>query len=692
MKLFLIALFVLSLSRQVYSQAEHAEKLGLDLNNESDVAVYMMMYQIGLKDRGQDLLGSHSCISLSRDSEGNTTLSFGMNTDAFATGTVDFNDDNNSKFRKTKDTLSSLFGFFDQADYKPQIGVRSYADPQDNIMSKYAKGGDIDQKYSSQLFNSNSSTDSRFNTESKRRNYLLAYDRGQAFIGNYFPEDLKDKVSTTPYNSPDLEVGNNQSNSAQFACPNRRSIVVDMKFNPNFKVESTPGAFTPAFQVAKGAANHENILAAAFAAENMKLEELPVYCRTESSIDFIRRSKIELKEVRKTLLDNSNRAVLREVIGQGLSPENIEYACNRTVANLKTKCMETQRELRLAYQEYEANPNDETMYSLVASMTVKRDRAKENFVLGMCKVTANRRKPVCLKYNDIIQSFIPVSDAMKNRANKNLNSSHFMDCFSNKLYYQKEFKLHPEKYLTPVVDLRDPQTGELKIDLNADNIPSTAKGKGFVCQACGNGLRFSDGKFDYHHRAGSDHSVSQQQDSVNVYNNIMANQSSQNMYLMGQQKGLNVYIVKDCNVSNLDDVAANSQMVSLQDLEEKKITVAPNDCIFKPNVINSCVHAPDGSGDGGDDNMSYTSTVPSFLTGKNLEITLDSNVNILTEVMEGLKDDYIATCEFQDKLDLKETPANVIDSVLCENRGIHIPKPSFDSKEDCPDVAASIQR
>jgi len=159
MRILLITLFALTLPGYVFSQTEHAEKLGLDLSNDSDVAVYMMMYQIGLKDRGQNLLGSHSCISLSRDNEGNTTLSFGMNTDAFATGTVDFNDDNNKKFLNTKNTLSSLFSFFDQANYKPQIGVRSYADPQNNIMSKYAQGGEVDQRYSSQLFGANSSTD-----------------------------------------------------------------------------------------------------------------------------------------------------------------------------------------------------------------------------------------------------------------------------------------------------------------------------------------------------------------------------------------------------------------------------------------------------------------------------------------------------------------------------------------------------
>lgn len=684
---FYSLVFISMSSNQAFSQSEHAQRLGLDLNNESDIAVYMMMYQIGLKDRGQNLLGDHSCISLSRDSEGNTTLSFGMNTDAFATGTVDFNDDNNSKFRNTKNTLSSLFGFFDQAQYKPQIGVRSYADPQDNIMNKYASGGAAYQQYSSQLFDANSSSDPRFNTDSKRRNYLLAYDRGQAFIDNYFPDSLKDKVTTTPYHSPDLEVGNNQRNSDQFACPNRRSIVVDMKFNPNFKVESTPGAFTPAFQVARGSANYENILAAAFDAENKNLADLPAYCRNGSSEEFIQRSKNEMRSIRRTLADTRNLALMKRIIESSLTPSAIERKCKNLGSPLKEKCYKEKNELVEAFRLYETDPSDTNMYALVASLTFTSDTRKKVNVRNICS-SSDRD---CERYKAIADDFIAVSDRMRN-GSAALNSSHFMDCFSNKLYYQKELRSNPEEYLTPVVNLRDPQTGELKVDLNESNIPNTAKGKGFVCQACGNGLRYADGAFTYSHRARSNHSASQSQDSVHVYNNIMNNASSESMYLMGQQKGLNVYIVKNCDVSNLDQVAQTAQMVSLNDLTEKKVVVAPGDCIFKPNVINSCVHAPDGAGDGGDDDMSYTSTVPSFLTGKNLEITLDSNVNILTEVMEGLKDDYIETCQFQDKEDLKETPANVIDGVLCENRGIHIPRPSFDAAADCPDVAASIQR
>lgn len=684
-QLVLLSLFTMPLA---HAQSDHASSLGLDLNNESDVAVYMMLYQIGLKERAENLLGDDSCISFSRDAEGNSTLSFGMNTDAFATGTVDFNADNNEKYLKTKNALGSLFGFFNEAKYKPQIGVRSYADPQDNIMSKYSRGGAIDQRYGSQLFSNNSSNDPRFNTESKRRNYLLAYDRGQAFINNFFPNDLKDKVSTTPYNSPDLEVGNNQSNSDKYACPNRRSIVVDMKFNPNFKVESTPGAFTPAFQVARGASNYENILAAAFDAESKSLNDLPLFCRNGSTAQFLERSKTEMGKVRNTLSKTANLNVIRNMITQYLTPERNERTCSPFSGADRENCLAQKQQLIDAFSSYESEPNDKNLYELVASLTYTSDPKKKRAIRNYCPSSSNQD---CQKYQSIVDSFVAVSDRIRERSTER-NSSHFMDCFSNKLYYQKEFKHNPSKYLTPVVDLRDPQTGELRIDLNAENIPNTSRGQGFICQACGNGLKFADGKFRYSHRARSSHTPSQREDSVNVYNNIMNNSSSSNMYLMGQQKGLNVYIVKDCNVSDMDNIAQTSQMVSLIDLEEKKVVVSPGDCIFKPNVINSCVHAPAGEGDGGDDGMTYTSTVASFLTGKNLEISLSSNVDILNEVMTGLKDDYIQTCQIQDFEPLQATPKDIVDGILCENRGIHIPKPSFDAASDCPEVAASIQR
>tara|TARA_R110000868_G_scaffold136049_1_gene348785 strand:+ start:9054 stop:11078 length:2025 start_codon:yes stop_codon:yes gene_type:complete len=672
---------------QVQAQSEHAESLGLDLSKDSDVAVYMMMYQIGLKERGQNLLGNHSCINLSRDEAGNTTLSFGMNTDAFATGTVDFNGDNNSKYAHTKKTLAELFGFFEEAQYQPQIGVRSYADPQQNIMNKYASGGAIANRYNAQLFSEASQSDPRFDTDSKRRNYLLAYDRGQEFINNFFPENLKGRVSTTPYNSPDLEVGNNQSNSDKFACPNRRSIVVDMKFNPNFKVQSTPGAFTPAFQVARQATNHENILAAAFDASTKSLADLPAYCQNDSTKAFLERSKHEMKEVRKTFSKTDNLALMQEMFEQELSPERNERRCGRLEPIVKEKCFSVRTQLTNAFATYKTAPSDDNMYKLVAALTYTADNRKKVFVRNICRSSDSK----CSKYQKIVDGLIPISDRMSAN-NKSLNSSHFMDCFSNKLFYQKEFETNAAEYLTPVVDLRDPQTGELRVNLTADNIPTTGRGKGFLCQACGNGLKFEDGHFDYSHRARTSHPAGQLADSQAQYNNIMAGASSNNMFLMGQQKGLNVYIIKDCNTSDMANVMANSQMVALQDLSEKKVTVAPGDCIFKPHVINSCVHAPAGEGDGEEDQMTYVSTVPSLLTGKNLEITLESNVDIINELMTGLQDDYIKTCHFEDRQNLKDTPKDIIDGILCENRGIHIPKPSFNSAQDCPDVAQNIQR
>lgn len=683
-----IALLLL-LPFTLLAQVDHPEKLGLDLNNESDLAVYMMLYQIGLKERGQKLLGNHACVSLSRDAQGNTTLSFGINTDAFETGTVDFNNDNNSKFQHVKNTLSQLFGFFDEAKYNPQIGVRSYADPQQNIMSKYASGGAVSNRYSGQLFGPNASSDPRFNTDSKRRNYLLAYDRGQAFIDNYFPQNLKNKVTTTPYHSPDLEVGNNQSNSDQFACPNRRSIVVDMKFNPNFKVASTPGTFVPAFKVARGAENHENILAAAFDAENKKVSDLPLYCRNGSTAAFLERSKKEIQKVRRTFSSTKNLESLKKIISKNLSPEKIESFCR---GGTREVCLNAKNEVVRAFSSYESSPSDENLYALVASLTITNDRRKGLYVRNICRASSGDKD--CAEYQAIVDSVVPISDRMYDGSARR-NSSHFMDCFSNKLFYQKEMQANPDRYLTPVVDLRDPQTGEMKIGLTPEHIPNTTKGKGFVCVQCGNGLKFANNQMRYSHRAnGSDHTREQKNDSVLSYNGISDNASTQSMFMMGQQKGLNVYIVKDCNVANMDSLQQNSQMVSLQDLQEKRVAVSPNDCIFKPNVINSCVHAPAGEGEGDDNAMTYESTVPSFLTGKNIDLTFDSNANILNDVLTGLREDYIKTCQFNGDVaeDIRDTPESVIDNILCENRGIHIPKPSFNSRADCPDVAASISR
>src|SRR5690606_10486938 len=125
-----------------------------------------------------------------------------------------------------------------------------------------------------------------------------------------------------------------------------------------------------------------------------------------------------------------------------------------------------------------------------------------------------------------------------------------------------------------------------------ENVPNTPKGRGFVCQACGNGLKLVDGALEYSHRArSSDHTQEYFNDSVKTYDNLHQNQDTKTMFLMGHQKGLSVYIVKGCKTESLENIASTSQQVSLQDLKSKKVKVGPNDCIFKPKVINSCVHS-----------------------------------------------------------------------------------------------------
>lgn len=688
---FFIILFLFVTSVNSFSQDEFAESLGLNLENESDLAVYMMLYQIGLKDTGENILGVDTCVDVSRDEVGNTKLSFGINTDAFKTGTADFSQDNDQKFKHINGSLSQLFSFFKSANYKPNISVRSYADPQQNIMSKYAPGSVIDKKYSSKLFGANANEDKRFDTDSKRRNYLLAYDRGEEFIDKYFPEDLKGKVKTTPFNSSDLEVGNNQNNSDEFACPNRRSIVVDMKFNPNLKIQSSPGEFTPGFKVATGSSNNENILAAVFDAHSKKLEDLPEFCRNKSTEDFIKDAKERFVLVKKLADNSASIEALKNVSKLSLEEDDIssdcEYFGKQNGGRSLEKCLSIRRSLKDSIANYSKNNSEENLYNLIASMTFGSDNLKKAALRSVCK----GYDADCKSFKIIMNEMDQISERISIKG-KSYNSSHFMDCFSNKLYYKKELKENIGEYITQAVELRDPITGEMKISYTEENIPKTARGNGFLCQACGNGLRLQKGVLGYQSRASTDHTKEQLSDSLKTYDALHSNPDTNTMFMMGHQKGLNLYIIKDCKIDNFDKISENSQMVSVEDLKVKKIKIGPNDCIFKPKVINSCVHAPAGEGKPDDNNMSYIAKVPSFLTNKTISTVNEANANIMNNIFTALKDDYIKTCQFdgEPKKRLNKSPKEVIGNVLCKTKGIHIPSPSFDSKKDCPEIAKRV--
>src|SRR5690606_34370767 len=133
------------------------------------------------------------------------------------------------------------------------------------------------------------------------------------------------------------------------------------------------------------------------------------------------------------------------------------------------------------------------------------------------------------------------------------------------------------------------------------------------------------------------------------------------------QKGLNLYIVKGCDLENLK----NATPVSFLDLKDKKIKVDPADCIFKPKIINSCTHSPEGSAGGEQDEAKQSTEVLSLLTGKNLEFALKANLSMIDDVLNGLKDDYINTCQINGKVleKVQADPKIVIDNVLCRNRG-----------------------
>jgi hypothetical protein len=733
---FLVLLLV---SSNLYAQDEGKDltALGLDLNQESDLAIHSMLYQIGLKDRTNKILGDKTCIEFSKDNDGNSVLSFGVNTDAFETGSAELSADNQAQYAKTKSSLNKLFSFFKSANYNPEVSIRSYADPQHNIMSKYKESGSYHSSVKDKVFGDDFKDLNHLNTDSKRRNYLLAHDRGSVFKDQFIPKDLQNSVSVKPFNSSRLEKGNTSQNSEKYACPTRRSIAVDMKFNPNFKIKSKPGSFSPAFSILRGDENRKNIVAAVFDASSKNESELSAVCDNSSSKDFIKVAKDRYNRLKSIMdkgvllknVENPNATVksdnkkiarfkgnykeaIANLMARELSPSSIQDKCERfdkfsyrLNKDYFSDCITRMKEIKETYSSYESNKSDENFFAFISNLFYTRGNDRRAIdqrmvINNICSYNksndkvADQQAGECTAFRDLVEVVKQSSDKVF-ASGKVKNSSHFMDCFSNKLYLNQELKKAPGRYLFPVSDMRDPATGNLNIDFSGENIPDTKKGKGYICQACGSGLSYNEttNKLDVKLRASfNDHTKEQKADSQSTYDHYHHPSSGADLDKIGTQKGLNLYIVKNCDVSNVDDLKKNAIPVNLQDLKSKKVKVSPTDCVYKSPVVSSCIHAPDGVGDGESSKLNYVSTLPSFLTGKNVEIALENQVVTMKSISDSLKQDYVNYCAISEEGQkaLMGTPDEVIDDILCKNKDISIPSLDNNSQQDCPEVAAVI--
>lgn len=662
----------------------------LDMTVETDMAIHSMLYQIGLKQRGEKVLGDKTCIDFSKNPDGTNRISLGVAADAFKLGEVGFSSDNKKTYDGVKKTIDSLMTFFKNANYKPTIKVRGYADGVHNTSSEYNISENQDQF--------ESSNESDFSSTSKKKNKLLAKKRADEFIENFFPEDSKANVEAIGIHSPGLE----DKPESQRQCDARRTAIVDITFNPKLKINNEIGKITPGFGVLSGLKNMQNTIATVFNANKTKYEDLPKYCQNESSRLFLEHSKNKVKDIKKVLSDSSKLESLKRGYEKEFNPVAAKKFCemsyrgthSRIVAN-REECIRLKAEVYNSFQNYISDPNEKSMYRYLASSVASNKSSASNTPLRSVTCSPAVSSSCKTIYNFVRKEIITAASPLL-VSGQSKNSSHYLDCFSNDLFYEKEmsnFENFKRDYIISndiLNKMKNQENNEIVFSYSKENMPKVQTQRhgikrGFVCKACANGLqlkRSSSGGIEAQY-VGREDNPKMIEDQKEAQQALFNSRDPKKMFKVGQQKGLNLYIIKDCKISSSEDMIKNSKMVSLTDFENKLVEIGPNDCAFRPEIVNSCLHAPDGSGEGVFDQSQVMSSQPSFLTNKNLNLTLKSQVDTLKQVEDALKDDYIGYCGFAEETvkELDAHPSDVINGILCKNSP-KIAIPSIDNNED----------
>lgn len=725
---FIIIIFAISSLYALGNTTDYIKDIELDLksNNPNDIAIHSLLYQIGLKQKQENLLGSQACIQFEkeRDSAGNVVsnrISIGVKADAFKPGSTDFSKDNIHTYNGLKKTVDSIYSFFENAGYNPKAYLIGSADGLTNPTSSYTSA----ESEKLGLFKGRQSYE--IDTKSKRNNIELAYKRATAYVNNFIPEKYRSGVEIKANNSPNLEGDDNGKKPVN--CPTRRTTVIALEFSPNIKLVNSMGELTPGFEVLTGEDNMKNTAIAALSAYDKELKDLPKYCQKPngSSAKFIESSKQRVLKL-KNKIENIDFKKLNKQLEEKFSfdESQIESSCQKKYNNLKqdttakrtypnleqdliASCIKTRENLVNTFSSLKKplSKNDISKVTLLL-MTEKPSR-QINHKLHVNSYNARKlleqSKYANLTFedsplNNIINSEIQELGAAIKINNQDKNSSHFLDCFENTKFYDEELKNNSEKYIISSAQLnklKNEKSGEIKLSLNKDNLETqrydNGHGRsgtrlGYICSACGNG-HYYDAKTkkminDTREEEGSSYHT----EAVSIQS-IHENQSDpKNMFLVGRQKGLNLYVIPGCNLDS-NFMKKNAKLVSMDDLESKSITLGDNDCIFKPAIVNSCVHSPTGKSKGHGSKAVVNSSMPSLLTGKNVKITAKTNVQNFEDIVELLKEDYKNHCPItftQSDHDSLNDPAVLINNILCKNnKDISIPHIKNKNPKTCED-------
>lgn len=503
-----------------------------DANTQTKCASFFMLYQLALKNKHENLFEDQDlCINYDFDEVNNDfKISLVMNTEAFKTGVEKYNYEDPAvaqKYQNLKKTLNLFNQFFQSAKANPSIKVHSFADAQHNTIPFFEKNNPFS------IIPGNK----KFDTQSKVNNAHLAQLRGQNFVSQKFwPSNWPGKESVNPLHSP---YGEDKLPDNKRNCGKRRSIMVEMGFNPFIDFKHKPGSYSPKFDMVTSDESKQMIAASAldglsllnkYGSVKDAVASLPESCQTSSSKKFLETAKSKTNNVTRLLNQGfpsgkSNKKI-KKLMKKKFPDKKVDHYIFHQYFFASKEARETSKEVLKAEEDLSTYKKDPKSLEVLKRKERSLEKAKiknkmaqkySNYLKAIIDQGKNKGGNYSPILNDgesydVLKSLVYESSnshsirgtlytnlrTMFNQLAKNTfaskdikQSTHGSDCFSSAAFYKDTFNKEDPKYVTKVRNLID-DNGQLAIEFDDKNMPfdSVHNKPGYFCSQCHSGIHF----------------------------------------------------------------------------------------------------------------------------------------------------------------------------------------------------------
>jgi hypothetical protein len=517
-----------------------------------------------------------------------------------------------------------------------------------------------------------------FDTESKKRNYFLAYDRGVQYK-SHFDFLNSDQTQIKAYHSPYLE----NAAHRQRNCPNRRMVSINFDLNSQLDKRDVMGLISPPIRVAQGSKGKELILSTAFDAFSMdNLDNLPKECRGDSSREFFEKAKKNIKMIVNNInliLGLSKFEKVFEEVDKSYKFKKCQYEpinCSDILASIKIAFKEFEEVFLKPFNNKNLSKEQyQTLYNFLIIFKQKRH------LRYLCSIADED----CGNFSNVIL------DATLNLLNLKFNdvekqSTHYYSCFSTKYFYQKEniddYIIKLDKVVDSNLQFKLSTHFQEKLLIDQYNNETS-----LLCEKCHNGIELKDdGRYHYKHRSHDKllgEKEPRRKEAVTIFDyfnpqvsNPNKTTANQDGFLFGDHNTFVFYLVDKCEMEKFPQ---NAQKMNFDGLKDQIITINSKlDCLFFPLITHTCVNNHSTEIPSTKTNAYPYIEVPSLMKGNNLYLPLRNGMADVNELLEDINQLYCVENQPVNKSD-----QFIQNQIMCESKSIQIPNEGFESEIDC---------